>query len=631
MKKKCYIYKRVSTAAQIDGYSLEAQSERLREYAGYRDLEIAGEYCDAGKSGKSIKGKPAFRQMMDDIAGQKDGISFVLVYKLSRFGRNAADVLKSMRLLMDYGVDLVCVEDAIDSSTQGGRLTMAILSAVAEIERENIAVQFHAGKMQKLSEGGWPGGPIPYGYRTIKGKLVPEPEEAGIVKLIYELYLRDEMMIYSVVGYLNGRGYRKSFRGDEKPFTSYIVKKILGNPVYCGIILYNRRTNDWSGKQKKKEIIKVKGNHQPLVTLEQWNAVREKREKNSGSSRKKEGQERISLLSGLVKCPKCGAGMIMKRSKSINHNHGGYYKTMYYYGCNNNRKCNGRTCDFSHAYNQEKVDGAVFEIVSGLTMLPEFKEKLLKHLGNRETAERLEKELKKLRKRLRSEEMKKNKLGDDLDSLDFMDDGYDKKYAEVQEEIDRVYDQIEETEAEIGRKMKKLSEAEQGIQSSDKIIGFLNHMGRLYEHMSCEERRRMYRLFIERIEVYPEHPDGKIIKSISFRFPVFYGTEVIADGKTPDEQVVFGLDCADRELTASEAKATYAQIRAWILKKTGAKVSTLYIAQIKRKYGLDTGKNYNVSKKADAKVPICPKDKEKYILDALKYFKMLDADVEMME
>ncbi|MFR4154072.1 MAG: recombinase family protein [Coprococcus sp.] len=76
--------------------------------------------------------------MMDDIISQKDNISYVLVFKLSRFGRNAADVLKSMQLLTDYGVDLVSVDDAIDSSTQGGRLTLTILSAVAEIERENI-------------------------------------------------------------------------------------------------------------------------------------------------------------------------------------------------------------------------------------------------------------------------------------------------------------------------------------------------------------------------------------------------------------------------------------------------------------------------------------------------------------
>ena len=124
MRKKCYIYTRVSTAAQTEGYSLEAQTERLRKYADYKEMEVVREYCDAGRSGMSIKGRPAFMEMMDDISCEKDEISCVLVFKLSRFGRNAADILKSVQLLMDFDVDLVCVEDAIDSSTQGGRLTL---------------------------------------------------------------------------------------------------------------------------------------------------------------------------------------------------------------------------------------------------------------------------------------------------------------------------------------------------------------------------------------------------------------------------------------------------------------------------------------------------------------------------
>ena len=151
-KKKCYIYTRVSTAAQVDGYSLEAQQERLREYADYKNLEIAGEYCDAGKSGKSIVGRPSFLKMLDDISSEKDNISFVLVFKLSRFGRNAADILKSLQLLEDYEVDLICVEDGIDSSKDAGKLMISVLSAVAETERENILVQTMEGRAQAESQ-----------------------------------------------------------------------------------------------------------------------------------------------------------------------------------------------------------------------------------------------------------------------------------------------------------------------------------------------------------------------------------------------------------------------------------------------------------------------------------------------
>ena len=78
---KVYIYTRVSTAMQIDGYSLEAQKSRMKAYAGFNNYEIVGEYEDAGKSGKSIEGRIQFNQMMEDIKSGKDGISFVLVFK----------------------------------------------------------------------------------------------------------------------------------------------------------------------------------------------------------------------------------------------------------------------------------------------------------------------------------------------------------------------------------------------------------------------------------------------------------------------------------------------------------------------------------------------------------------------
>ena len=86
MKEKCYLYTRVSSAKQVDGYSLEAQSERLHDYVEYKGLVIAGEYCDAGFSGHSIKGRPQFTQMLDDIVAEKDGIRWVVVFKLSRRG-----------------------------------------------------------------------------------------------------------------------------------------------------------------------------------------------------------------------------------------------------------------------------------------------------------------------------------------------------------------------------------------------------------------------------------------------------------------------------------------------------------------------------------------------------------------
>ena len=115
-KIKVYLYTRVSISIHIDGYFLEAQKSRMKAFALYNDYEIVGEYEDADKSGK-------------------DGVSFVLVFKLSRFVRNTADVLSTLQTMQDFGVNLICVEDGIDSYKDAGKLMISILSTVSEIER----------------------------------------------------------------------------------------------------------------------------------------------------------------------------------------------------------------------------------------------------------------------------------------------------------------------------------------------------------------------------------------------------------------------------------------------------------------------------------------------------------------
>ena len=118
---------------QVDGYSLDAQRDKLRKYAAYEDMIVAGEYSDEGFSGKNIQGRQEFQRMLNDIQDGKDGVSYVLVFKLSRFGRNAADVLNSLQLMQDFGVNLICVEDGIDSSKDAGKLMISATADRTEI------------------------------------------------------------------------------------------------------------------------------------------------------------------------------------------------------------------------------------------------------------------------------------------------------------------------------------------------------------------------------------------------------------------------------------------------------------------------------------------------------------------
>ena len=151
-------------------------------------------------------------RMLNDSEDGKDGVDFVLVFKLSRLGRNAADVLSSLQLMQDYGVNLICVEDGIDSSKEADKLLISIIAAVAEMERENIRVQTMAGREQKAREGKWNGGFAPYGYRMENGELVIAEDEVEIIQMIFDRYIHTNDGINGVANYLNNHGYTKKLR-----------------------------------------------------------------------------------------------------------------------------------------------------------------------------------------------------------------------------------------------------------------------------------------------------------------------------------------------------------------------------------------------------------------------------------
>lgn len=621
---KCYMYMRVSTDYQVEGYSLDAQHRRMEEFAEYREMEVAGVYCDAGRSGKSIKGRPEFQKMMDDISSQKDGISYVLVFKLSRFGRNASDVLKSIQFLNGYDIDLVSVEEGIDSSTQGGRLMLSLLSAVAEIERVNIQAQFMAGKRQSIKEGNWPGGPAPFGYRKGKEGLVQDKDEADMVRQIYELFLQPEMNYTALTRYLNGQGAKRRSGNEMIPLSCGFVKRILSSPFYCGKLLYN---GDCAEEEKR---ISVPGRHEAIVSEDIWNEVREKREAVRQGGEKAPGTEYVSVLAGLVKCPVCGRAMAGYTTNKINWNHGGMYKPMHYYVCKYHGVQYGRACSYKGHLNQEKVDGAVLEIVSGLTLTKTFQDALMRQYGGGEDREKVRETIEGLKQKLHELRMKQRNLGSTLDSLDVFLDDYDERYDAIQQKIDDIYDEADHVEKRLARIKSLEDEHEKARLSADRIRRILEDFKALYGRMSGSEKRMFYRQFISRIDVLPEADDGRIIKSITFNFPISLpeggGFAATAGG----ERFSCVIDCTGTKKTAAESKPTYAQIKAYILNQHGAKVSSLYIAQMKKKYGLETGKAYNRRETGD-RVPKCPKEKEAFILEAFKFFRMVPEQTEIIE
>lgn len=530
-KKKVYIYTRVSTAMQIDGYSLDAQKSRMKAFAEFNDYEIVGEYEDAGKSGKSIEGRLEFNRMMEDIKSGQDGVSYVLVFKLSRFGRNAADVLSTLQVMQDFGVNLICVEDGIDSSKDAGKLMISVLSAVAEIERENIRVQTMEGRIQKAREGKWNGGFAPYGYSLEKGQLLINEEEAKAIRVIFDQYVHTDMGANGLAKYLENHGIHKIQRqnGKNPLFDASLIRRILKNPVYCGKIAYGRRrTEKVHGTRNDYKLVEqddyllVDGLHEGIVTEELWNeaqvkllAQAKKYEKvNHGKDNK------IHLLSGIVKCPICGAGMY--GNKSIKHKSDGTkYKDFFYYGCKHRTMTRGHKCDYKKQVNEELLNGAVAEVITKLVSNPKFAAMMQEKINMKVDTTAIEQEIAAHEKLLRQSYSTKSRLMEEIDSLDPDDKHYIKRKADLGDRLYKMYDKIEDAEnLLIAARAKKMSiEAEK--LTGDNIYKVLIYFDKLYSVMNEQEKRQIMESLISEIQIYPERqPNGQWLKSIKFKLPI---------------------------------------------------------------------------------------------------------------
>ena len=568
-KIKVYTYKRVSTTMQIDGYSLDAQRARMKAYADFNDYEIVGEYEDAGKSGKSIEGRLQFNQMMEDVKSGKDNVSYVLVFKLSRFGRNAADVLSTLQVMQDFGVNLICVEDGIDSSKDAGKLMISVLSAVAEIERENIRVQTMEGRIQKAREGKWNGGFAPYGYKLVNGKLEINEEEAVAIRTIYDQYVNTDIGSNGISKYLENHGIRKIQRqnGKNPLFDAHLVRLILKNPVYCGKIAYGRRkTEKVHGTRNEYRLVEqddfllVDGLHEAIISEEVWNAAQAKliAQAKKYEHVNKGKDERTHLLSGIVRCPVCGAGMY--GNKSIKYKKDGTkYKDFFYYGCKHRSMQRGHKCDYKKQIREELLDDAVAEVIVKLVSNPQFAAMMQEKINMKVDTTAIDQEIANYEKQLRQDYSIKAKLMEEIDNLNPDDRHYIRRKADLDDRLYRMYDKIEELEEQLIAARAKKTSIEAEKITGDNIYKVLIYFDKLYFAMSDVERRQLIEALIAEIQIYEERkPNGQWLKSIRFKLPIIENdlsigldngnqveTVCLLSNRKPDTKVRIDVDLED--------------------------------------------------------------------------------------
>ena len=557
--KRCVLYPRVSTEMQVDGYSLEGQKNMLTRFADREEMIVVDTYEDAGKSGKSIEGRPAFQKMLRDIEDGLD-IDYILVYKLSRFGRNAADILNSLELVQSYGVNLICIEEGIDSSQTSGKLLISVLSAVAEIERENIIEQTMNGRREKARQGGWNGGFAPYGYTLEDNKLMIEETEAVAIRKIFELYTSSEIGLGGIANQLNLQGIRKIPRqnGTLEDWTGHFIKLILDNPVYCGKIAYGRRTkekvkgtkNDYQMKRNDDYIL-TEGQHKGIVSEEVWEKAHAKRLRTGVKQPSKIGRDRVHLLSGLLKCPVCGSPMYTNKHAWTNKD--GTYKEIYYYVCSRNRMVRGKHCEYKAMLKKTDIEPMVIEAIREIVRNEEYAQAIKKRIGVQIDTKAVDKELEGYQAKLKEVDLNKTRLEREIDSLPADAKYRERKLHDMTLRLDSLYDVIVELEEKIEDARLRRDAIKQQAITLENIYKIMVNFDCVYNIINDEEKRNVVTALIKEIEIYRNDESEYPLKRIGLNFPVFKDggevTELLWDkGNTVETRALPGYLKADTEI-----------------------------------------------------------------------------------
>lgn len=429
------IYARKSKTTK-KGESISNQIELCKKYFNnITDQEVNFLiYVDEGWSGGNIN-RPQFTKMMNDA--KVKSFSALICYRLDRIARNVADFSSTYKILEENNITFISITEQFDTNSIMGRGMINIAATFAQIERETIAERIKDNMLELSRTGRWLGGTPPLGFKSVQitentkkmYKLEVVEEEIKIVQLIYSLYPKYKSTVpiarYLISNYIKGKN-----GGD---FSRNTVLQILKNPVYCccdneaieyfkkngsflnteplpkyGLMVYNKRKG---GKKENPvaEWIIATGKHPGIISGSEWvncqNILKEF--KSKPSPRKATGNK--FLLSGILKCAKCGSSMCSWSRSS----HDRYYKS---YRCELKNRASNR-CN-SKMVNADELDEFIINLCKNINM-----EKLLNTKKIESNNSNLKRDLKILNKRFNENYkllqglIKKLALIDDIDIL----------------------------------------------------------------------------------------------------------------------------------------------------------------------------------------------------------------------
>ena len=297
------LYSRVSTEIQVDRDALANQKEALIRYAK-RQGKPFRYYCDAGFSAKDTK-RPDFQQMMAEVG--EGNIDAIVVTKLDRISRSLGDLLSIIDRLEEAKVAFVCLTQNFDTATPVGRFSLHLLGSVGQLEREMTAERVAEAMRIRAQRKLWNGGPVPFGFEHDRQEktLRVNSKESSVVRMIYDYYV-ETASLRGTVHHLNSEGYRTR---SGKFWPTQTVRRILTNPLYYGAMAYNRRKSKGSTSEPRpaEQHILIEGVFPSMISKDQFDRVQQIIIAQQGKTPATKGS--IYLLSGLVRCGKCGEKM----------------------------------------------------------------------------------------------------------------------------------------------------------------------------------------------------------------------------------------------------------------------------------------------------------------------------------
>ena len=512
------------------GESIGNQVELCKEYIQAHYPEVPQDhifiYEDEGFSGGNLN-RPDFKKMME--AAQQRKFKAIIVYRLDRISRNISDFSSLIEELSRLGIAFVSIREQFDTGTPMGRAMMYIASVFSQLERETIAERIRDNMHELAKTGRWLGGTTPTGYSseavqkiTIDGKskkackLKLIPEEADIIRLIYDLYM-DHDSLTAVEAELIKRGLKTK---NGKLFTRFSIKAILQNPVYMiadedaynylvnentdlnsdkeafdsihGIMAYNR-TNQEKGKATTylppTEWIVSVGLHQGVIPGKVWIAVQESLNRNKSKAYRKP-RNNEAHLTGLLYCT-CGSRMYPKISKRKTADG----KPIYTYVCKLKERSQRSMCNSKNA-NGNTLDMAVIEQIKLLeddkgSFIDQLEQSRKFYTGNRAAYE----------EQLASVHQEKEELEKKIEGL--VDSLADLEESSVRNQVARRIEQLnrkcEETDTRIHELEALTSQQALSDIEFDVMRQLLSVFKTSIDEMTVEQKRAAIRTLVRKV------------------------------------------------------------------------------------------------------------------------------------